>query len=62
MSMSNSFGSDDAAKYVDARLLFFLKHNILWIAQGFLALKMFRNQTYAHDVKEQNAGKDKENI
>lgn len=39
--------SDDAAKYVDAQFLFWLKMGVGSSSAGLIALKMFRSTSYA---------------
>ncbi len=56
MAMAQTFGSDEAAKYISQETLWYLKNIVGWGSAGFLAVKMFRSQAYAHDVKEQQTG------
>lgn len=45
--LSTQFGTDEAAKYIEPTLLFWIKIVIGELAAGFLALKMFRSTTFA---------------
>ncbi len=56
MAMAITLGTDDAGKYIAPATLFYLKNIVAWTSAGFLALKMFRSASYAHDVKEQQTG------
>ncbi len=51
-----SLGSDDAAKWIDAKTLWFARNGTTAIAGGLLALKMYRSQAYSKDRKEQESG------
>lgn len=53
-------GSDDAAKYIDAQTLFWMKGATNWLNGGLIALKMFRSETYSNWKLSKN-GNGKEN-
>lgn len=55
--LSMQFGSDEAAKYISATTLFWLKLIIGGSSAGFLAIKMFRSTQFA---EHQQAKKDLE--
>lgn len=54
--LSASFGSDQAAKFIEAKTLWILQISIGGLASGFLALKMFRSTAYADDKRKKENG------
>lgn len=51
-AMQISFTSDEAYKYLNPTVLWWLKFNIGWINAGCAALKMFRSTAYAKHVQD----------
>lgn len=49
--LSTQFGTDEAAKYVSAAPLFWMKIVIGELAAGFLAVKMYRSTSYADHLE-----------
>lgn len=47
-----SFGSDDAAKFMEPENLFWLRAANGAVSAGLLALKLYRSQAYAHHQAE----------
>ena len=52
-SIGSALGADDAAKWIEPKMLWFARNGCTAFAAGFLALKMYRSTTYAKD-REQN--------
>lgn len=50
------FGSDEAAKYIKAEYLFWVKGFCLFQFTGWSALKMFRSTAFADHLKKVNGG------
>ena len=53
--LSTQFGTDEAAKYISATPLFWIKIVIGELAAGALAVKMFRSQSYADHLRKKEA-------
>jgi len=51
-AVASALGSDDAAKWIDPRDLWYARNISTAIAAGLLALKMFRSTAYSDDVME----------
>ncbi len=49
MAMDGTFGGDEAAKYIDAKTLFWAKALCGWFAVTLQVLKSFRSTAFAHD-------------
>ena len=49
--LSTQFGTDEAAKYIEPTMLFWIKIVIGELAAGALAVKMFRSTTFADYLK-----------
>lgn len=54
--LMTQLGSDEAAKYIDAQLLFYLKSVTGSLSAGALSLKMFRSETFSNWKKEKLNG------
>lgn len=54
MAMNGTFGGDEAAKYIDPKVLFWLKSVAGWGALTLQVLKSFRSTSFAHnqDIKD----------
>jgi hypothetical protein len=50
MAIGDSFNSDEAAKYLDPWRLFWARSACGWIAQGLLALKLYRSTSYSDHI------------
>jgi hypothetical protein len=51
-------GSEEAVKFVNPILLFWLKFTLGGINAGFLALKMFRSTAYSEHLKDKKIKED----
>jgi len=49
--LQTAFGSDEAGKFIDLQLLFYVKTAVGCTASGLLAIKLYRSTSYA-DHKE----------
>lgn len=58
--LNGYFGSDDAAKYIDAKTLFYLNGLVGGLGATFLAIKMFRSTQYAEHVDKKELAETKQ--
>lgn len=55
--LATQIGSDDAAKYIEAQVLFWLKTGIGSFSTGLVSLKMYRSTSYAdHQIEKKKTG------
>ena len=52
-SVAANLSSDDAAKYIDATILWWSKNSFVAVSSALLALKMYRSTQFADDKKQQ---------
>jgi len=52
LAAQTGFGDDEAAKYIGASTLFWLKKILATIGAGLLALKMYRSTAYGEHQRE----------
>lgn len=57
-SVAASLSSDDAAKYINANLLWWFKNSFVAAGAALLALKMYRSTQYAEDKQKQKVIED----
>jgi len=58
-ALTAAFGSDEAAKFISAEVLFWLRTMVGAVAAGLLALKMFRSDSFAnHKAAMKAQGED----
>lgn len=55
MAMNGTFGGDEAAKFIDAKSLFWAKSLCGWSALTLQVLKSFRSTSFAHDQNQKAA-------
>lgn len=58
MYLTTQFGSDEAAKYVEARTLWYITTSLGAIGTAAGALKMFRSTSYSDHLNQKKANGD----